>query len=84
MVTDTGTFTPLLKSSVVKSFPGQLVSVFSVNPETEITSKGLKYRLNNLKLRNWWVATLNEAEAETFELIFNGGPVIVYQNFGEK
>lgn len=53
MVTDTGTFIPLLKSSVVKSFPGQQVSVFSVNPETEITSGGLKYRLENLKLKNW-------------------------------
>jgi len=84
MVTDTGTFTPLLKSSVVKSFPGQNVSVFSVNPETEITSGGLKYRLENLKLKNWWVATLNEADGDSFELKFNGGPVIVYQNFREK
>ena len=42
MVTDTGTFTPLLKSSVVKSFPGQQVSVFSVNTETEIYLRGIK------------------------------------------
>lgn len=83
MVTDTGTFTPLLKSSVVRSFPGQQISVFSVNPETEITSGGLKYRLKNLKLKNWWVATLNEASGDSFELQFNGGPVIVYQKFVE-
>lgn len=83
MVTDTGTITPLLKSSVVKSFPGQQVSVFSVDPETEITSAGLKYRLKDLKLKNWWVATLNEAEGESFELSFNGGPVIIYQKFKE-
>jgi len=81
MVTDTGIFRPLLKSSIVRSFPGQQVSVFSINPETEITSEGLKYPLKNLKPRNWWVATLNEAEGESFELSFSGGPLIVYQKF---
>jgi thiamine pyrophosphokinase len=84
MVTDTGTFTPLLRSSVVKCFPGQQVSIFSTNPEIEITSVGLKYRLENLKLKNWWMATLNEATGDTFELRFNGGPVIVYQKFAEE
>jgi thiamine pyrophosphokinase len=81
MVTDTGTFTPLLKSSVIKCFPGQQVSIFSINPETEVTSKGLKYQLDKLKLHNWWRATLNEAEADSFELSFRGGPLIVYQKF---
>ena len=81
IVTDTGTFTPFLESCVVKSFPGQQVSIFSINPETKITSKGLKYPLKNLKLMNWWVATLNEAEGESFELSFSGGPLIVYQKF---
>ncbi|MCX6261005.1 MAG: thiamine diphosphokinase [Bacteroidia bacterium] len=81
MVTDTGTFTPLLKNSVIKCFPGQQVSIFSINPETEVTSKGLKYQLDKLKLQNWWRATLNEAEADSFELSFRGGPLIVYQKF---
>jgi thiamine pyrophosphokinase len=81
MVTDTGTFTPLLKNSVIKCFPGQQVSIFSINPETEVTSKGLKYQLDKLKLHNWWRATLNEAEADSFELCFKGGPLIVYQKF---
>ncbi len=83
MVTDTGTLKPLLKSGVVKCFPGQQVSIFSINPETEITSIGLKYPLENLKLKNWWMATLNEAEGDSFEIIFNGGPLIIYQKFGE-
>jgi thiamine pyrophosphokinase len=81
MVTDTGTFTPLLKNSVIKCFPGQQVSIFSINPETEITSAGLKYPLNKRRLNNWWEATLNEAEADSFELSFIGGPLIVYQKF---
>ena len=83
MITDTGTFTPLLKSSVIKCFTGQQVSIFSINPETKINSKGLKYPLENLKLQNWWRATLNEATGNSFELQFNGGPLIVYQKFRE-
>jgi thiamine pyrophosphokinase len=81
MVTDTGIITPLLKSCKILSFPGQQVSIFSIDPETQITSKGLKYRLNSLKLHNWWRASLNEATGESFELRFKGGPLIVYQKF---
>jgi len=83
MITDTGTFTPLLKSGVVRCFPGQQVSIFSINPETRISSKGLKYKLENLKLQNWWRATLNEATGDTFELNFTGEGLIVFQKFGE-
>lgn len=83
MVTDTGTFTPLLESGRMNSFPGQQISLFSVNPETEISSKGLKYELERLRLTNWWRGTLNEAAGDSFEIRFNGGPVIVYQKFRE-
>jgi thiamine pyrophosphokinase len=83
MVTDTGILTPLVKSGVVKCFAGQQVSIFSINPETEITSAGLKYPLNKRRLNNWWEATLNEAEADSFELSFRGGSLIVYLKFGD-
>jgi thiamine pyrophosphokinase len=81
MVTDTGVFQPCLKSSEISSFPGQQVSIFSIDPETEITSSGLKYPLSGTKLKNWWMATLNEAVEDTFSLKFKGGPVIVYLKF---
>lgn len=81
MITDTGIITPHLTSSRLSSFRGQQISVFSVDPETGITSVGLKYKLENMKLRNWWQATLNEAEGNTFDLIFEGGPLIVFQKF---
>jgi thiamine pyrophosphokinase len=83
IVTDTGTITPITESTKILSFAGQQVSIFSINPESEITSAGLKYELRNLKLKNWWRATLNEATGESFELRFNGGPVLVYQKFRE-
>ncbi|NMC36745.1 MAG: thiamine diphosphokinase [Bacteroidales bacterium] len=83
MVTDTGIISPHLKSSTFSSFPGQQVSIFSINPETEITSTGLKYRLEKMKLVNWWQATLNEATDNFFELVFEGGPLLVYRKFRE-
>ena len=81
MVTDTGTFTPLLQTSILSAFPGQQISVFSVDPGTEITSAGLKYEFSGLRLGNWWRGTLNEAVGDSFEIRFTGGPVIVYQKF---
>lgn len=83
MVTDTGTFTPLIQTSIINSFPGQQISVFSVDPGTEITTTGLKYELSGLRLGNWWRGTLNEAIGDSVEIRFDGGPVIVYQKFGE-
>jgi thiamine pyrophosphokinase len=84
MITDTGTITPVLESCKISSFTGQQISIFSIDPKTEITSGGLKYNLDKLKLHNWWRATLNEATGDSFELTFNGGPLIVYQKFKEE
>jgi len=81
MVTDTGILRPLLKSSEISSFPGQQISIFSIDPETEVNSYGLRYPLNGTKIANWWVATLNEALGDNFSLEFNEGRVIVYLKF---
>jgi thiamine pyrophosphokinase len=81
MVTDTGIMIPFLKSCKVQSFPGQQISVFSIDPSTEITSEGLKFPLNHYKIRNWWVATLNEALGDSFSLKFKEGRIIVYLKF---
>ena len=81
MVTDTGVIIPVGESCVIPSFPGQQVSIFSIDPETEVTSYRLKYPLEKMKLTNWWVATLNESEGESFGLEFTGGRLIVYLKF---
>jgi len=78
MITDTGIFYPVLKTSRFESSPGQQVSIFSINSETEITSSGLLYPLIKRKLKNWWEASLNEATGDHFELEFEGGAVIVF------
>lgn len=81
MVTDTGYFFPLLGPAEFSSFTGQQVSVFSIDPETEITSTGLRYALKGTKIKNWWQATLNESLGNTFRLDFTSGRVIVYLKF---
>jgi thiamine pyrophosphokinase len=81
MVTDTGIFLPFHNSCKVESVPGQQVSIFSINPETEITSAGLRFPLLKRKLGNWWEATLNEAIGDFFELEFAGGGVLVFLGF---
>jgi thiamine pyrophosphokinase len=81
MVTDTGIFRPLLNSSEISSFPGQQVSIFSIDPGTEVTSHGLRYPLTRTKITNWWFATLNESPGDSFSLEFNDGRLIVYLKF---
>ena len=81
MVTDTGYFLPLKESTLIPSFTGQQVSVFSIDCETEITSYRLKYPLRNARITNWWQATLNESLEDNFRIEFNTGRVIVYLKF---
>jgi len=83
MVTDTGIIMPFLKSTSINSFPGQQVSIFSIDLETEVTSHGLKYPLNHNKITNWWCATLNESLGESFSLEFKGR-LLVYLKFSSS
>jgi thiamine pyrophosphokinase len=84
MGTDTGILIPLLRSAELVSFPGQQVSIFSIDTETEVTSYGLKYPLKGTMIKNWWVATLNEAIGERFSLKFTNGRIIVYLKYEEQ
>ncbi|MFN8239774.1 MAG: thiamine diphosphokinase [Bacteroidales bacterium] len=83
MITDTGVIQPVLESGSFDSSPGQQVSIFSIDPATVISTRGLLYPLESMKLRNWWQATLNEATGTTFSLDFTGGPLLVYMKFKE-
>lgn len=81
LITDTGIFIPVNKSCSLETFPGQQVSVFSISPETEVTSEGLKFPLAGMKIRNWWEATLNEATGNQINLRFREGKLIVFLTF---
>ncbi len=79
MQTDYGTAIPVLHSGTFHAPLSRKVSIFSFNPEMAITSTGLKYPLNHLKLPYWWCGTLNETLSDTFTLDFDeSAPLILY------
>lgn len=82
MITDSGVILPVLKTSEFVTFPGQDISFFSINGNTEITTEGLKYPLDKRRLTSWWQATLNRATGSTIKLTFNRGPVILFMGYG--
>ncbi len=85
ILTDYGEFIAINRTAVFNSFPGQQVSVFSICAQLKISSEGLKYPLNEMKLTAWWMGTLNEAVADSFTISFEGdGDVIVYLLDGKK
>jgi thiamine pyrophosphokinase len=82
MVTDNGIFLPVRSGTVISSWAGQQVSVFSTDPLIEVSSTGLKYPLEALRLANWWTGTLNESTGESFSLEFSGeAGLLVYLVF---
>jgi thiamine pyrophosphokinase len=81
MFTDDGIFTPLLKSSVLESYPGEQISIFSLNPETLFTFQNLLYPVENRKLTSWWQGTLNEAVKDNFTISFNQGKALVFREY---
>jgi len=83
MLTDTGAFIVIDSGTAISSKPGQQVSVFSLDPTISITSSGLRYPLNGLRLQGWWRGTLNEASGDHFSLEFEDGQVFVFMKYLE-
>lgn len=84
MLTDTGYFLATVTGGTFACYPGQPVSLFSFNPEQRLTTSGLKYPLNRMKLPRWWSATLNSALSTEFQLTLeDNGPVIIYFKYSD-
>jgi thiamine pyrophosphokinase len=79
MLTDHGSFIPLLESAGMDSFKGQQVSLFSPSPNTVITTHNLRYALNSQSLQMMWQGTLNESLGDSFRVDLQGDSLIVYQ-----
>lgn len=84
MFTDYGVFVSINASTRLESFKGQQVSIFSLSPETPITSSGLVYALDHKKLKSWWQGTLNEAEGSHFTLAFDRADLLVFRSYEPK
>jgi thiamine pyrophosphokinase len=78
MLTDYGIFIPILQSTFFESFKGQQVSIFSFNNKTLVTSRNLKYPINNTSFPEPWMGTLNESLGSWFELKFEPGALVVF------
>ncbi len=81
MLTDTGSFRVFDHSVTLDSVPGQQISLFSPDPSLAITSSGLRYPLQNLRLASWWCGTLNEAIGNSFRIEFENGQVIIFMEY---
>lgn len=62
-----------------ESFNGQQVSIFSLDPQTSISTLGLKYPIDGKNLTSWWQGTLNECSGEQFSLSIDRGTLLVYR-----
>lgn len=83
MVSDFGTFIPVMNTSTIECIPGQQVSLFAIFPFGSITTHGLRYPIRERKLPVWWEGTLNEALSFSFTIELAGeGNVIVYLHHG--
>ena len=79
METDFGTFLPVLKSASFHRPVGTKLSIFSFHPDMPVTSTGLAYPLESLRLPFWWSGTLNETVAPEVSLAFDGrAPLLLY------
>jgi len=79
LVTDYGVFTAINGFSSFESFRGQQISIFSIDHQP-ITSKGLRYPIEERVFTNWWQGTLNESESNFFSLE-TIGKTIVFRAF---
>jgi thiamine pyrophosphokinase len=80
-VTDTGIFVPVNRSARFTCPRGAQISIFAINPQTRVTSFGLKYPLSGTRLLSWYRGTLNETIYDSFELEMDAGGLIVYRKF---
>ncbi len=78
MYTDCGRFIAVKSCSTISAPKGSQVSIFSLDTNIRIKSKGLKYPLDNVVFDSWWKGTLNETSEKTFTLDFDQGRVILY------
>ena len=79
--TDHGKFSVVHSEKKFDSFTGQQISLFTTDPNIEVTSTNLKYNLNYKKLTTLYCGSLNESLNDRFTLTLSHGKILVYQVF---
>ena len=83
MLTNHGRFCAMRGSRAFESFPGQQISIFSLEPDRPINGSGLRWPLDGFHARRWWQATLNEALGNRF-LLASDGWLVVFRTYEPK
>ncbi|MDL2323134.1 thiamine diphosphokinase [Bacteroidales bacterium OttesenSCG-928-A17] len=82
LFSDYGSFVPQLANEIeYESYPGEQVSIFSLNPEAKFISKNLRYPLDNRTFTSWWQGTLNEAVSDSFAITIDGGKALLFREY---
>ena len=80
MVGDRGVFDFIDEPSAFESFLGEQVSLFALNPMSEISVTGLRYEPPQNRLAALWQGVSNESLCDEFTVITHA-PTIVYRLF---
>jgi thiamine pyrophosphokinase len=83
LISDYGFFCVSSGDNQIRSVARQQISIFAVNNNTHVSTRGLKWDLSKLILNSWHTATLNEATGASFT-INSSDAVIVYRAFELK
>jgi len=66
----------------LQTVPGETISIYGLDPDTKILSKGLKYKLNNIPLPfGQKESTSNIAVADRISLNVNNGIIFVIRDY---
>lgn len=84
MVSDFGTFTPVVGRREFASFEAQQVSIFAFGRSVAVTSHGLKWDIDHRTFDHLWQGTLNAASGNAFSIECLGGVTLVYQTHEPK
>lgn len=79
MADNEGVFDFISSKRNFASFPGQEVSIFSLNMQAVFTFAGLKYPVCNRKFNYLWEGSLNVATGDSFSIDIKGGKAVVYR-----
>ena len=76
VVGEQGVFDFIDEPSMFESFAGQQVSLFTIDPTTEISVRGLRYDPPQNHLAAMWQGVSNESLGEEFEITTNGTTIV--------
>lgn len=73
---------PLSGKNKIKTARGEILSIYGIDTNTKILSKGLKYKINNEPLPfGYKESTSNIALGESIEINVNGGTIFLIRDF---